>query len=72
MHSFTTELPALDFALSELAGFHSVYNATIDRVWEARNTEKTVEFQEYFDFVWGGLMGEKAADMMSENLHLEL
>ena len=68
VHSFTTELSLLDCILSQLADFHNVYNATIDRAWETRNMEKTVEFQEYFDFVWGDLMGEKAAEIMSDDV----
>ena len=30
---------------------------------------KTVEFQDFFDFIWGGLMGDRAADMMSEEVN---
>jgi hypothetical protein len=68
VHSFATCLSDLDHALSELADFHDVYNATIDKPWEVRNMQKTVDFHEYFDFVWGDLMGEKAAEMMTQNV----
>ena len=68
-HSFTSELSGLDLALSRLADFGNVFNAMIDRAWERRNTEKTVEFQDYFDFVWGDLMGEKAAEIMADEVN---
>lgn len=68
-HFFTSELSGLDLALSRLADFGNVYNAMIDRAWERRNTEKTVEFQDYFDFVWGDLMGEKAAEIMADEVN---
>jgi hypothetical protein len=45
-----------------------VFNATIDPAWESRNTEKTMEFQDFFDFVWGARMGERAADLMAEEV----
>lgn len=59
----------MDLALCRLADFENVYNATIDRNWEARNMVKTVEFQDFFDFVWGDLMGDRAADMMTAEVN---
>jgi hypothetical protein len=67
-HSFTSDLSPLDLALSRLADFGGVFNATIDPAWESRNTEKTMEFQDFFDFVWGARMGERAADLMAEEV----
>jgi len=65
-HVFVSHLTGVDLALSRLADFGNVYNATIDRLWETRNMLKTVEFQDFFDFVWGPMMGDKASDMMAE------
>jgi len=65
-HVFISHLTGVDLALSRLADFDNVYNATIDKLWETRNMLKTVEFQDFFDFVWGSLMGDKAADIMAE------
>jgi len=65
-HIFVSHLAGVDLALSRLADFGNVYNATIDKSWETRNMVKTVEFQDFFDFVWGPLMGDKAADIMAE------
>lgn len=30
---------------------------------------KTIEYQDFFDFIWGELMGGRAASMMSEELN---
>ena len=65
-HVFVSHLSGVDLALSRLADFGNVYNATIDKSWETRNIVKTVEFQDFFDFVWGPMMGEKAADILAE------
>ena len=67
-HKFTTHLTGLDLSLSRLADFGSVFNATIDSTWEHRNMEKSKEFQEFFDFVWGEHLGLKAAGIMSEEI----
>jgi len=55
--------------LSRLADFESVYNATIDKTWEERNMIKTIEFQDFFDFVWGSRMAERAAECMSREMN---
>lgn len=68
-HTFVSHLSGVDLALCRLADFENVYNATIDRNWEARNMVKTVEFQDFFDFVWGDLMGDRAADMMTAEVN---
>jgi len=52
-----------------LADFGNVYNAAIDKAWETRNMVKTVEFQDFFDFVWGELMGEKASDILTSEIN---
>jgi hypothetical protein len=66
-HVFVSHLTGVDLALSRLADFDNVYNATIDKLWETRNMLKTVEFQDFFDFVWGSMMGDKAADIMADD-----
>ena len=68
-HTFSSSLSGLDLALSELADFGSVYNARIDKDWEARNMLKTVEFQDFFDFVWGQRMAERAAEEMGKEMN---
>ena len=68
-HTFVSHLSGLDLALSRLADFGNAYNATIDRAWETKNMCKTIEYQDFFDFIWGELMGGRAASMMSEELN---
>jgi hypothetical protein len=63
-YSFVSHLSGLDLALSTLADFDNVFNATIDGTWDGRNMVKSIEFQDFFDFVWGRNMGERAAEMM--------
>lgn len=46
-----------------------MYNAKIDKHWETRNMLKTVEFQDFFDFVWGSKMAEKAAECMASEMN---
>ena len=58
--------------MSRLADFGNVYNATIDRSWETRNMVKTVEFQDFFDFVWGELMGDKASEILTSEANQSL
>ena len=65
-HVFVSHLSGVDLALSRLADFGNVYNGTINKSWETRNMMKTVEFQDFFDFIWGPMMGDKAADIMAE------
>jgi hypothetical protein len=67
-HTFVSHLTGLDLVLSRLADFDNVYNASIDKVWEARNTVKTVEFQDFFDFVWGSTMGDRASEIMADEV----
>jgi hypothetical protein len=67
--TFVSHLSGLDLALSKLADFGNVYNATIDKTWESRNMNKTVELQDFFDFVWGDKMGDRAAGMMADDLN---
>jgi hypothetical protein len=69
VHTFKSDLTGLDLALSRLADFGSVYNAKIDKHWETRNMLKTVEFQDFFDFVWGSKMAEKAAECMASEMN---
>ena len=68
-HTFVSHLTGLDLALSRLADFGNVYNAKIDRAWETRNMVKTVEFQDFFDFAWGDLMGDKASEILSSEFY---
>jgi hypothetical protein len=67
-HTFVAHLSGVDHVLSRLADFGNVFNGTIDRAWETRNMEKTVEFQEFFDFVWGWRMGDRAAEVMTQEV----
>lgn len=30
---------------------------------------KTVEFQDFFDFIWGPLMGDRASEIMAEEVN---
>ena len=68
-HTFISHLTGLDLALSRLADFGNVFNATIDKAWETRNIAKTVEFQDFFDFVWGAKMGDRASDIMAAEIN---
>jgi hypothetical protein len=68
-HAFVSHLTGLDLALSKLADFGNVYKASINKAWETRNMLKTMEFQDFFDFVWGKSMGEKASNIMAEEVN---
>src|SRR5579859_3140003 len=67
-HSYVSHLTGLDRVLSKMADFDDVFNGTIDRAWELNNTVKSAEFQEFFDFIWGDSMGNRAADIVAREM----